>query len=95
MRHDTQPGLNRRGFMKLGLVGSGLLLGASVLGSLHGCATHQLKSDSTRPLKVLREKDAVILSAIAPVVLKEGMKREDAEKLKKDIEAAGGKVTLK
>ena len=31
----------------------------------------------------------------APVVLKEGMKKEDAEKLKKDIEAAGGKVTLK
>lgn len=70
MRHDTPPGLNRRGFMKLGLVGSGLLLGASMLGSLHGCATHQLKTDSTRPLKVLREKDAVILSAIAPVVLK-------------------------
>jgi large subunit ribosomal protein L7/L12 len=31
----------------------------------------------------------------APVVLKEGMKKEEAEKLKKDVEAAGGKVTLK
>jgi large subunit ribosomal protein L7/L12 len=31
----------------------------------------------------------------APKMLKEGMKKEDAEKLKKDIEAAGGKVTLK
>ena len=31
----------------------------------------------------------------APVVLKEGVKKEDAEKMKKDIEAAGGKVTLK
>lgn len=31
----------------------------------------------------------------APVVLKEGMKKDDAEKLKKAIEAAGGKVTLK
>lgn len=31
----------------------------------------------------------------APSVLKEDMKKEDAEKLKKDIEAAGGKVTLK
>lgn len=37
-------------------------------------------------------KDAV---EAAPKVLKEDMKKEDAEKLKKDIEAAGGKVTLK
>jgi large subunit ribosomal protein L7/L12 len=31
----------------------------------------------------------------APSMLKEGMKKEDAEKLKKDLEAAGAKVTLK
>lgn len=31
----------------------------------------------------------------APVVLKEGMKKTEAEELKKKIEAAGGKVTLK
>lgn len=31
----------------------------------------------------------------APSMIKEGMKKEDAEKIKKDIEAAGGKVTLK
>jgi len=31
----------------------------------------------------------------APVMLKAGMKKEEAEKAKKDIEAAGGKVTLK
>jgi len=31
----------------------------------------------------------------APSVLKDDMKKEDAEKLKKDIETAGGKVTLK
>ncbi|MBU6370600.1 MAG: 50S ribosomal protein L7/L12 [Patescibacteria group bacterium] len=31
----------------------------------------------------------------APKVLKTDMKKEDAEKLKKDIEAAGGKVALK
>lgn len=31
----------------------------------------------------------------APVVLKEGMKKEDAEKLKKAVEAAGGKISLK
>lgn len=70
MHPNSLPGINRRGFLKLGLVGSGLLLGASVLGSLHGCATHQLKTDSSRPLKILREKDALILSAVAPVALK-------------------------
>jgi large subunit ribosomal protein L7/L12 len=31
----------------------------------------------------------------APSVIKEDMKKEDAEKVKKEIEAAGGKVTLK
>ena len=31
----------------------------------------------------------------APSVLKEGMKKEEAEALKKSIEEAGGKVTLK
>ena len=31
----------------------------------------------------------------APVVLKEGVKKADAEEMKKKIEAAGGKVTLK
>ncbi len=31
----------------------------------------------------------------APKVLKEGVKKEDAEKMKKDLEAAGAKVTLK
>ena len=31
----------------------------------------------------------------APTVLKEGVKKADAEEMKKKIEAAGGKVTLK
>ena len=31
----------------------------------------------------------------APAMLKAGMKKEDAEALKKKVEAAGGKVTLK
>jgi len=31
----------------------------------------------------------------APVMLKAGMKKEDAETLKAKVEAAGGKVTLK
>ena len=52
-------------------------------------------------IKVVKEalgmglKDAKDLVDAAPKVLKEGVKKEDAEKLKKDIEAAGGKVALK
>jgi large subunit ribosomal protein L7/L12 len=52
-------------------------------------------------IKVVKEalamglKEAKDLIDAAPSKLKEGMKKEDAEKLKKDIEAAGGKVELK
>ncbi|MFA6158624.1 MAG: 50S ribosomal protein L7/L12 [Candidatus Paceibacterota bacterium] len=52
-------------------------------------------------IKVVKEalglglKEAKDLVDGAPKVLKEGVKKEDADKLKKDIEAAGGKVTLK
>ena len=52
-------------------------------------------------IKVVKEalglglKDAKDLVDAAPKVLKEGMKKDDAEKLKKDGEAAGGKVALK
>ncbi len=40
-------------------------------------------------------KEAKDLVDAAPVVLKEGMKKEDAEALKAAVEAAGGKVELK
>ncbi|MDO8579625.1 MAG: 50S ribosomal protein L7/L12 [bacterium] len=52
-------------------------------------------------IKVVKEalglglKEAKDLVDAAPKVLKEGVKKEDAEKLKKDIETAGGKVELK
>lgn len=52
-------------------------------------------------IKVVKEalglglKEAKDLVDGAPKMLKEGMKKEDAEKLKKEIEAAGGKVNLK
>jgi large subunit ribosomal protein L7/L12 len=52
-------------------------------------------------IKVVKEalgmglKDAKDLVDAAPKVLKENVKKEDAEKIKKDIEAAGGKVALK
>lgn len=39
--------------------------------------------------------EAKTLVESAPVKLKEGMKKEDAEALKKKVEDAGGKVTLK
>lgn len=40
-------------------------------------------------------KDAKDLTDAAPSMLKEGMKKEEAEKLKAAIETAGGTVTLK
>jgi len=40
-------------------------------------------------------KEAKELVDGAPAVVKEGMKKEDAEALKADLEAAGAKVTLK
>ncbi len=40
-------------------------------------------------------KEAKDLVDAAPALLKEGMKKEEAEALKKTIEAAGGKVELK
>ena len=52
-------------------------------------------------IKVVKEalalglKEAKDLVDAAPKVLKEDMKKEDAEALKKKIEDAGGKVTLK
>lgn len=52
-------------------------------------------------IKVVKEalglglKEAKDLVDAAPKVLKEDMKKEDAEALKKKVEEAGGKVTLK
>ena len=52
-------------------------------------------------MKVVKEvlglglKEAKDLVDGAPSILKEGMKKEDAEDFKKRIEEAGGKVTLK
>ncbi|MBY0110991.1 50S ribosomal protein L7/L12 [Patescibacteria group bacterium] len=52
-------------------------------------------------IKVVKEvlglglKEAKDLVDAAPSMLKEGLKKEEAEELKKKIEEAGGKVTLK
>jgi len=46
--------------------------------------------------KGLKEaKDLVDAAASSPQVIKENVKKEEAEELKKKIEAAGGKVELK
>lgn len=46
--------------------------------------------------KGLKEaKDAVDAAASGPQVLKEGVKKEEAEEIKKKLEAAGAKVELK
>ncbi|MEK9160836.1 MAG: 50S ribosomal protein L7/L12 [Patescibacteria group bacterium] len=52
-------------------------------------------------IKVVKEvlglglKEAKDLVDAAPSILKEGLKKEEAEELKKKIEEAGGKVTFK
>ena len=50
---------------------------------------------AVRAITGLGLKEAKDLVDAAPKMLKENVKKEDAEKIKKDIEAAGGKVTLK
>lgn len=52
-------------------------------------------------IKVVKEllglglKEAKDLVDAAPKVLKDGVKKEDAENIKKQVEAAGGKIELK
>jgi large subunit ribosomal protein L7/L12 len=66
-------------------------------------AVHLKESGATKiaVIKVVKEvlalglKEAKDLVDAAPTLLKDGMKKEDAEALKKQIEAAGGKVEFK
>jgi large subunit ribosomal protein L7/L12 len=48
-----------------------------------------------RSLTELGLKEAKDLVDAAPKVVKEGVKKEEAEKIKKELEEAGAKVTLK
>ena len=50
---------------------------------------------AVRSVTELGLKEAKDLVDGAPKMIKEGVKKEDAEKMKKQIEEAGGKVTLK
>ncbi len=64
---------------------------------------HLVDAGSTKVQVIKAVKDALALGLkeakdlvdATPTVLKEGLKKEDAEKLKAAIEAAGGKVELK
>lgn len=78
--------------------------GAAAAGEEKSTFTVELKdggASKINVIKIVKEalglglKEAKDLVDGAPKVLKEGVKKEDAEKLKKDIEAAGGKVELK
>jgi large subunit ribosomal protein L7/L12 len=50
---------------------------------------------AVKELLALGLKEAKDLVDAAPALLKDGVKKEDAEAMKKQIEAAGGKVELK
>jgi large subunit ribosomal protein L7/L12 len=50
---------------------------------------------AVRAITEMGLKDAKDLVDAAPKMIKEGVKKEDAEKIKKDLEDAGAKVTLK
>ena len=66
-------------------------------------AVHLASAGETKiaVIKVVKEvlalglKEAKDLVDSAPALIKDGVKKEDAENLKKQIEAAGGKVELK
>ncbi|MEE2733598.1 MAG: twin-arginine translocation pathway signal protein [Pseudomonadota bacterium] len=82
MHQYNEPAFNRRAFLKLGVLGSSVLATAGALGSLQGCSSHTVESEAseTLSLQYLRQKDAIILSAIAPVVLQGNFPTEPAQR---------------
>lgn len=63
--------LSRRSFVKTGVLGSVMLVGASTVAQLQGCASLPATDSDGNPTswKLLRPKDRAILGAIAPVAL--------------------------
>ncbi|RLT90672.1 MULTISPECIES: hypothetical protein [unclassified Ketobacter] len=95
MHPNQDPAFARRSFLKLGVVGSSVLAGAGMLGSLQGCSSHTIEDDTTRAfhsLSYLRQKDAIILSAVAPAVLQgnfptdPGTRQQKLDALLQDID---------
>lgn len=83
MHPSNEPALNRRSFLKVGLVGSSVLATAGVLGSLQGCSSHTVENDAhtgSQTLQFLRKKDAIILSAVAPAVLEGNFPTDPAKR---------------
>lgn len=86
MHPNHDPAFPRRSFLKLGVVGSSVLAGAGILGSLQGCSSHTIENDSnSQPLTLnyLREKDVIILSAVGPAVLQGNFPKESAPRQQK------------
>lgn len=80
--------------------------GAATAGDAEGPSTVNVEitdagAQKIAVIKVVKEalslglKEAKDLVDAAPKVIKEGMKKDDADKLKKDLEAAGAKVSYK
>jgi large subunit ribosomal protein L7/L12 len=78
--------------------------GAAAAGEEKDAFNVELTAGGATPIQVIKVvkealglglKEAKDMVDGAPKVLKEGMKKAEAEDLKKKIEAAGGKVTLK
>lgn len=65
--------LSRRSILKTGMLGTMMLVGASTLAQLQGCASVPATSASTstnnKSWKLLRPKDRAILGAVAPIAL--------------------------
>src|SRR3989344_7157872 len=77
--------------------------GAAAADEKSTMAVHLAAAGETKiaVIKVVKEvlalglKEATDLVDAAPTLLKDGMKKEEAEAFKKSVEAAGGKVELK
>jgi large subunit ribosomal protein L7/L12 len=102
--HELVKHLEEKFGVSAAAVAAAPAAGAAPAGEEKSSFTVELKDGGASKIsviKVVKEalglglKEAKDLVDGAPKVLKEGVKKEDAEKLKKDIEAAGGKVELK
>ncbi len=102
--HELVKHLEEKFGVSAAAVAAAPAAGAAAAGEEKSTFTVELKdggASKINVIKVVKEalglglKEAKDLVDGAPKVLKEGVKKEDAEKLKKDIEAAGGKVELK
>lgn len=62
--------MDRRNFLKLGLLSSAVLTSVGLAGSLVGCSDQAPLASGTKNWKVLRSQDRTFLRSVAPVMLK-------------------------